>query len=104
MTPLNLYCSMRVDHVPERSLLSFGFLSALLVLAVVLARPMSATPPSRAEIISEIVMARGPLWLPATHRPEFPRERNASFRSGPASPRVASAVSCGPAGGSRRLS
>jgi hypothetical protein len=51
---------------PGALLLSFSFLSALLVLAVVLARPMSATPPLRLEIISEIVMARGPLWLPAS--------------------------------------
>jgi hypothetical protein len=54
---------------PGALALSFGFSSALLVLAVVLTRPMSATPPARAEIISEIVMARGPLWLPASPPP-----------------------------------
>ena len=54
---------------PGALALSFGFSSALLVLAVVLARPMSATPAARAEIISEIAMARGPLWLPANPPP-----------------------------------
>jgi hypothetical protein len=54
---------------PGALALSFGFSSALLVLAVVLTRPMSATPPTRAETISEIVMARGPLWLPAKPPP-----------------------------------
>src|SRR5208337_2386676 len=54
---------------PGALALSFGFSSAFLVLAVVLARPMSATPPARAELISEIVMARGPLWLPANPPP-----------------------------------
>jgi len=49
---------------PEALLLSFSLLSALLVLAVVLARPMRPAPPSRAEIVTEIVLARGPLWLP----------------------------------------
>ena len=49
--------------------LSFGFSGALLVLLIVLARPSSATPPARAEMISEIVMARGPLWLPANPPP-----------------------------------
>ena len=54
---------------PGALALSFGFSSALVVLAVVLARPMSATPPARAQLISEIVMARGPLWLPANPPP-----------------------------------
>jgi len=53
---------------PGALALSFGFSSALVVLAVVLTRPMSATPAARAEIISEIAMARGPLWLPANPR------------------------------------
>ena len=51
---------------PGALLLSFSFLSGLLALGIVLARPMSATPPSRAEIVREIVLARGPLWLPTT--------------------------------------
>jgi hypothetical protein len=54
---------------PGALALSFGFSSALAVLAVVLARPSSATPPAGAEIISEIVIARGPLWLPANPSP-----------------------------------
>jgi hypothetical protein len=54
---------------PGALALSFGFSSALVVLAVVLARPMSATPPAPAEIISEIAMARVPLWLPANPAP-----------------------------------
>jgi len=54
---------------PGALALSFGFSSALLALAVVLTRPMSATPPARAEIISEIAIARGPLWLPANPPP-----------------------------------
>src|SRR5208337_175104 len=54
---------------PGALALSFGFSSALVVLAVVLARPSSATPPARAEMISEIVIAPGPLWLPANAAP-----------------------------------
>jgi len=57
---------------PGALALSFGFSSALLVLAVVLARPSSATPSARAEIISEIVMARGHSGCPQTHRPSIP--------------------------------
>ena len=49
---------------PVPLLLSFSFLSALLLLAAVLARPMRASPPPRAEMFREIVLARGPLWLP----------------------------------------
>lgn len=51
---------------PGPLLLSFGFSSALLALSVVLARPMSAAPPSRAEFVSEIILAREPLLLPST--------------------------------------
>ena len=54
---------------PGALALSFGFSSVLLVLAVVLARPSGATPAARAEMITEIVMARGPLWLPADPPP-----------------------------------
>jgi hypothetical protein len=54
---------------PRALALSFGFSSALVVLAVFLARPSSASPPARAEMISEIVMARGSLWLPANPPP-----------------------------------
>jgi hypothetical protein len=54
---------------PGALALSFGFSSALVVLAVVLARPSSAASPARAEMISEIVMARGALWLPANPPP-----------------------------------
>jgi hypothetical protein len=54
---------------PGALALSFGFSSALVVLAVVMARPMTATPPAGAEMISEIVMAGGPLWLPANATP-----------------------------------
>ncbi len=50
---------------PGSLALSFGFSSALLVLAVVLARPSSVTPPAGAEMVSEIVIAPEPLWLPA---------------------------------------
>ncbi|MGB9488468.1 MAG: hypothetical protein WCD04_20425, partial [Terriglobia bacterium] len=54
---------------PGALALSFGFSSALVVLAVVLARPSSVASPARAEMISEIVMARGALWLPANPPP-----------------------------------
>jgi len=50
---------------PGALALSFALSSTLLVLAVVLARPSSATPASRAEMITEIAMAPGPLWWPA---------------------------------------
>ena len=49
---------------PGALLLSLSFLSALLALAVVLARPTGAVPPLRAESVSEIVLPRGPLWVP----------------------------------------
>jgi hypothetical protein len=62
--------------------LSFGFSSALLVLAVVLARPLSATPPARAETISEIVIAREPLWLP-TNPPSLDSHGRATPHSDP---------------------
>jgi hypothetical protein len=51
---------------PEALLLSSGLLSALLVLAGVLSRPVSATPLSRVEMVSEVVLPHGPLWLPAS--------------------------------------
>ena len=70
---------------PGALALSFGFSSALLVLAVVLARPSSATPSARAEIISEIVMARGPLWLPA-NPPPLNSHGNATPHSDPDPP------------------
>ena len=54
---------------PGALALSFAFSSALVVLAVLLARPLSATPPGRAEVITEIVKARGPLWFPADPPP-----------------------------------
>ena len=49
---------------PTALLFSFSLLSALLLLAAVLARPMSVTTPLRAETVSDIVLARAPLWLP----------------------------------------
>jgi len=49
---------------PEAFLLSFSFLSALLTIGSVLAPPIGSAPPSRAEFVSEIVLAPGPLWLP----------------------------------------
>jgi len=51
---------------PGALFLSFSLLSALVALGSVLARPMSSAPPSRAELVSKIVLARGPLWLPAS--------------------------------------
>jgi hypothetical protein len=51
---------------PGALFLSFSLLSAFLALGSVLARPMGSAPPSRAEFVSEIVLARGPLWLPAS--------------------------------------
>ena len=51
---------------PGALLLSFSFLSVLLVLSAVLPRPISATPPSRGEMVAEIFPARGPLWLPTS--------------------------------------
>jgi hypothetical protein len=74
---------------PGALALSFGFSSALLVLAVVLARPSSATPPARAEMISEIVLARGPLWLPA-NPPPLDSQRSATPHSDPDQPAQAS--------------
>jgi len=50
---------------PLALLLSFCFLNALLIVGSVVARPLGPPPPSRAEFVSEIVLARGPLWLPA---------------------------------------
>jgi hypothetical protein len=54
---------------PGALLLSFSCVSALLALAVALARPLAGTPRSRAEIVSKIVLARGPLWLPKSSFP-----------------------------------
>jgi len=70
---------------PGALALSFGLSSALVVLAVVLARPSSATPSAHAEIISEIVMARGPLWLPA-NPPPLNSRGNATPHSDPNPP------------------
>ena len=63
---------------PVALLLSFSFLSALLAFGSVLERPMGAAPPSRAELVSEIVLARGPLWLPASPATLRSRRRTAS--------------------------
>ena len=88
---------------PAALALSFGFSSALLVLAVVLARPMSATAPAHAEIISEIVMARGPLWLPA-NPPPLDSHGSATPHSDPDPPAQEShPLSVASAGGSRRF-
>ncbi len=54
---------------PGALVLSFGFLTGLLILTVVLTRPLSATRSPRTEVVSEIVGARGPLWLPASPPP-----------------------------------
>jgi hypothetical protein len=75
---------------PAALALSFGLSSALVVLAVVLAHPMSATPSARAEMISEIVMARGPLWLPA-NPPPLNSRGNATPQSDPDPPAEAAA-------------
>ena len=50
---------------PGALALSFAFSSALVVLAIVLARPLSAAPPARAAMIAKIVTAPEPLWFPA---------------------------------------
>lgn len=51
---------------PGALVLSFGSLSALLILTVIVSRSLSATRSSRAELFSEIVVPRGPLWVPAS--------------------------------------
>jgi hypothetical protein len=70
---------------PRALALSFGFSSTLLVLAVVLAHPTSATPAARVELISEVVVARGPLWLPAKP-PLLNSHRSATPHSDPDPP------------------
>jgi len=75
---------------PGALALSFGLSSALVVLAVFLARPSSASPPARAEMISEMVMARGPLWLPA-NQPPLDSHGTATPHSDPAPPAEAAA-------------
>ena len=51
---------------PGALLFSFSFLSALVALSPLLARPIGAGPPSHAEFVSEIVLARERLWLPVS--------------------------------------
>jgi len=64
---------------PGALLLSFSSLSALLALAIVLARPMGATARPRAEMGSEIVLLRGNLWLPTTSVRPNSRQDGATF-------------------------
>jgi hypothetical protein len=51
---------------PAALVLSTGCLSALLFFSVFLTRPPSATHSPQAETLREIVVPRGPLWLPAS--------------------------------------
>jgi hypothetical protein len=75
---------------PGALALSFAFSSALVVLAVLLARPSSA-PPARAQMISEIVMAPGPLWFPTDPPPSEVVPPESKIASGAASLTHASA-------------
>ena len=70
---------------PGSLALSFGLSSALLVLAFVLARPSSVTPPAGAQMVSEIVIAPEPLWLPAHALPRD-SHRSATHHSHPDPP------------------
>jgi hypothetical protein len=65
---------------PGALLLSFSFLSAPLALAVVLARPMSAAPVSRAQTTLEMVLPCGMLWLPPSPARPNSRQSGATFR------------------------
>jgi hypothetical protein len=61
---------------PGALVLSFGSLSALLVLTVVASRPLGATRSPRAELFSEIVAPPEPVWLPPSPRPVPPHEKS----------------------------
>jgi len=59
---------------PGALALSLGFASALVVLSVVLARPPGVAPVAHPELLSEIVLAREPLWLPTSQAAPSPRQ------------------------------
>jgi len=69
---------------PAALLISFSLLSALLALAMVLARAPGAVRPPRAQFVSEISLAGEILWLPTgLPRPNSRQSRETLFKADP---------------------